>query len=104
MTWAGNLLHGAPVGASIEAMTSDPQLTVSNGLLRPKSSSPAVDAAAGIAVVVERDVDGQTRPKLNKDVGADEVIGADGRILLAPLEPGDVGASFLRTRGSPAAR
>ena len=98
LTWVGNLLHGAPVGASVEAITSDPQLTVSSGLLRPTASGPAVDAAARIAVAVETDVDGQLRPKVNKDIGADEVVGARGRISIPPLEPCDVGVNFLQAK------
>jgi poly(beta-D-mannuronate) lyase len=95
LSWAGNLFHGAAVGASVSAMTSDPQLRESEGLLRPDHSGPAVDAAVDIEISVEKDIDGQSRPKLKRDIGADEVVGALGNVSLTPLKRSDVGVSFL---------
>ena len=104
LMWVGNLFYGATVGAPIAGNTSDPQLRFSDELLRPDSSGPVIDAATSIELAVEKDVDGQTRPIVNKDIGADEVVGAQGKISLSPLKAEDVGVNFLRAGGPPEAR
>lgn len=94
MTWNGNLLYGASVGAPVEAITSNPQLKESRGLLRPSASGAAVDAAENLVIEIDRDIDGQTRPNFDRDIGADEVVGPRGNVSLAALAPDDVGVSF----------
>ena len=98
MQWIGNLLHGAPVGAAVEAIRADPLLKSSDGLFRPGPDGPAADAAISGVSDIHLDMDGQSRPESNRDIGADEVAGAHGDISLGPLGPDDVGVSFLRGR------
>ncbi len=99
LKWIGNLLHGAPVGAAVDVSTSDPQLRVIDGLLRPHASGPAANAAIKHQIHVRLDIDGQQRVDFEADIGADEVAGAIGIMSSAPLNPADVGVSFLRGNG-----
>jgi hypothetical protein len=90
--WEGNVIWGAdavgdvPVGGYRRI---DPQLTLRNGLYRPSSSSPLVDAAVDVAVEADVDMDGQPRDAAKKDVGADEV--SDAPVVRRPLTRADVG-------------
>ena len=97
--WAGNLLHGAPLGAAVDAVTSDPQLRSVGGRLRPSPSGPVANAAARIRLEVTHDIDGQRRPPSSRDIGADEIAGAQGSSAMTPLRPIDVGVSFLTGNG-----
>ncbi len=99
LQWTGNLMYGATVGTELEVTTLDPILKESGGLLRPAASGPAADAATKCAVVVSKDIDGQSRSDAGADIGADEVSGAIGKIVSTPLTPEAVGVSFLRGRG-----
>ena len=99
LNWMGNLIHGAPVGVDSDAIKSDPKLRRTDGLLRPDPAGPAANAAVKCDVTVITDIDGQTRPETNKDIGADEVSGETGEISSRPLAPKDVGVSFLRGSG-----
>mmetsp|Transcript_25063 Transcript_25063/g.37872 ORF Transcript_25063/g.37872 Transcript_25063/m.37872 type:complete len:96 (+) Transcript_25063:1-288(+) len=69
----------------------DPKLVLgSNSLYRPDASmSPCIDNAQGHYPFVDRDMDGQSRPMLHKDVGADEVSGDQG--VSRPFGENDVG-------------
>ncbi|MDC1206287.1 polysaccharide lyase 6 family protein [Akkermansiaceae bacterium] len=100
LEWLGNLFHGAEVKAELVAVGGDPRLKVSNGLLRPDSEGPTIDAAVDLELSVEKDIEGQARGKDGKDIGADEVSGGEGRALFPPLSLGDVGVSFLKADGS----
>ena len=100
LQWTGNLMHGAPIGAELDAITDDPMLKEIDGLLRPDTSGPAANAAAKCDVAVTEDIDGQARPKTGADIGADEVSGATGEVASVPLTPADVGVNFLRGKGS----
>ena len=95
----GNLIHGAPVGVKVDAITLDPKLSMIDGLLRPDPTGAAANAAVKCDVDIATDIDGQTRPETNTDIGADEVSGAIGKISSLPLVPADVGVSFLRGKG-----
>ena len=99
LQWTGNLIHGAPIGAELDAITDDPILKETDGLLRPSNSGPAANAAAEVSVVIAKDIDGQARPETGVDIGADEVSGATGEVTSVPLTPADVGVSFLRGKG-----
>ncbi len=99
LTWMGNLMYGAPIGVDFDSMTSDPRLSMSEGLLRPDPEGPAANAAVKCDADVNTDIDGQARPETKKDIGADEVSGAIGSVSSRPLRPEDVGVSFLRGRG-----
>ena len=58
---------------------------------------PVADAATPFEIT--KDIDGQSRQNSKPDIGADEVSGATGERLSAPLTPADVGVSFLRGQG-----
>ena len=64
--WTDNLMHGASIGAEVDAITDDPMLTETNGLRRPSASDAAAKCGA-----------------------------ADSRTS-KPLTTADVGVSFLR--------
>jgi hypothetical protein len=75
----------------------DPQLSLAtDGLYRPATNSPAIDAALGTFTNVVDDMDGQPRLGLF-DVGADEL--SNDPVVRRPLLPGDVGPSELDTDG-----
>ena len=97
LKWAGNLMHGAPVLAEFNAITSDPGLKRVDGFLRPDAQGHAANAATPLEVA--KDIDGQSRQNSKPDIGADEVSGATGERLSIPLVPADVGVSFLRGQG-----
>lgn len=92
-------MHGATIGIQLDAITDDPMLKATGGLLRPDASGPAANAAVKCAVMVAKDIDGQSRPETGADIGADEVSGAIGEVASVPLTPADVGVSFLRGKG-----
>ena len=96
LEWISNLFYGAPIGIEIEAITPDPILKETAGLLRPDPTGPAADAAIQNDVKVVTDIDGQTRPDSALDIGCDEVSGAIGEATSAPPKPADVGVSFFR--------
>ena len=93
-TFTHNIVFGAGLGITARAglMEVDPQLALSpDGLLRPSAGSPAIEAAASSAVVLD-DMDGQPRVGLF-DIGADETSGAP--IIRVPLTTSDVGAPWF---------
>ncbi|MEM7457725.1 MAG: polysaccharide lyase 6 family protein [Planctomycetota bacterium] len=94
ITWVGNLMHGPSTNSQLIAISGDPELTESNGLLRPSSRGTAADAALDCGIEVRLDIDGQLRPESGADVGADEFSGESGEVVFAPLMPADVGVSF----------
>ena len=99
LTWVGNLMHGAEVDPTLVAITDDPKMSETNGLLRPDAAGPAAGSAVSCGVYVKTDIDGQVRPQLKADVGADQVSGSLGKIVSMPLTPAEVGVSFLRGDG-----
>ncbi|MDA7536945.1 hypothetical protein N8568_01965, partial [bacterium] len=100
LEWIGNLFHGSEVKPELAAISSNPLLKMSDGLLRPDPEGAAIDAAVDMSSIVENDIEGQVRPKIGKDIGADEVSGGEGKVLFPPLGPTDVGVSFLKGEGS----
>lgn len=94
LRWAGNLFYGSEVRAEFAAVALDPKLKNEHGILRPDAASPVINSAVGIEISVGIDIKGQRRPSAGKDIGAEEVSGAVGQILLFPLEPIDVGVKF----------
>jgi poly(beta-D-mannuronate) lyase len=94
-TWTGNIFYNASggIGSTDTGITNtNPQLSVaSDGLYRPGSSSPVINAARspGLFPYVTDDMDGQLRLDGSPDVGADEVSTA--AITRRPLTPADVG-------------
>lgn len=97
LRWEGNIMHGKSLGiAPPEGISlADPMLVqADDGLWRPDSSSPAIDAAVGEYALVTQDMDGQPRTSA-KDVGADEL--SDAPILRRPLTAGDVGPVWMGT-------
>lgn len=99
LKWAGNLMFGPSRSRDFNAITSDPRLKKVKGLFRPSPKGPAANSAVEIGTNIEKDIDGQTRPKSKADIGADEVSGATGDRTSVPLKPSDVGVSFLRGNG-----
>jgi hypothetical protein len=96
LQWKGNLLHGAESGIDVRAIATDPMLKEAGGLMRPDKSGPVTGVAEVCGMVVDKDIDGQSRPTGGADIGADQVSGTSGKIFSAPLTPTDVGVSFLR--------
>jgi hypothetical protein len=91
MTWQGNLFFGSTLGITLPASNSfvDPLLSLAaDGLYRPATNSPAIDAALGSYTDVVDDMDGQPRVD-PKDIGADELSAAP--ITRGPLKLSDVG-------------
>ena len=92
--FSGNIVYGgslvispAPSGIT----TINPLFSLgTDGLYRPSSNSPVIDAGAASDVTI--DMDGQTRNSM-KDVGADEYSTAS--IVLRPLTPSDVGPTWM---------
>jgi hypothetical protein len=85
--WSGNIVWrtagGAMPDGTYEAV--DPLLArAADGILRPRSGSPAIDSARGDDPAVVVDIDGQPRTGA-RDRGADEVSTARG--LAEPLSP-----------------
>ncbi len=96
-TWAGNIAFGQSLGpkagdAGISVV--NPQLILgADGLWRPASNSPAIDAASGdFTGTLTTDMDGQPRIGIF-DVGADEFSNA--AIVRKPLQAADVGPNWL---------
>ena len=91
ITWQGNIFFGGNLG-----ITQPPGITITNpalslaadGLHRPATNSPAIDAALGSYTNVVDDMDGQPRVD-PKDIGADE-LSADP-ITRGPVKLSDVG-------------
>jgi poly(beta-D-mannuronate) lyase len=91
MTWQGNIFFGAALGMTQpQGITViNPQLALSaDGLWRPSSSSPVINAAEGTFPYVTLDMDGQPRDSLY-DIGADEISTAQK--TLHPLTRSEVG-------------
>jgi len=75
LAWQGNVAFGSPFGIPVPpgVVLANPRLEPDeDGLMRPESDSPLVDAARGAYPRVRIDLDGQGRVG-RKDVGADEV-------------------------------
>ena len=92
-------MFGPSRSRDFNAITHDPRLKKVKGLFRPSPKGPAVNPVVQIGTNIEKDIDGQTRPKSKADIGADEVSGATGDRTSGPLKPSDVGVSFLRGSG-----
>lgn len=95
LKWVGNLFFGAEIGIQIEALTNDPELQKSEGYFRPSASGPASGSAVALEQQIEGDLQGEKRPARGKDIGADQVHGAKGKVLCSLLRPQDVGVTFL---------
>ena len=104
LKWTGNLFHGAKVNPALAAITADPDLKESKSLLRPSPSSPAIDTAVDIATIIEKDLEGHSRPQKGKDIGALELAGSGEKQTIGPLGPGLVGVTFLKNKGRPESR
>ncbi len=96
LVWEGNIMQGSgpgiPLPAGITLM--DPKLfRAVDGLWRPDSTSPVIDAAIGDYPSIVDDMDSQSRG-LKKDVGADEV--SSDSIIHRPLSAKDVGPAWMQ--------
>lgn len=89
-------MHGADIEANVEAITFDPGMKPTGGWWRPDPKGPAANTAIGNALI-KSDIEGQSRPKTESDIGADEVSGAAGKPVHFPLKASDVGVSFLQS-------
>lgn len=99
ITWQGNIFFGVSLGFTLPASnsTANPLLSLpADGLYRPATNSPAIDAALGSYTNVVDDMDGQPRVD-PKDVGADELSAAP--ITRGPVKLSDVGPVDLDTDG-----
>jgi poly(beta-D-mannuronate) lyase len=96
--WEGNIFSGATVGVTNSGiLNTNPLLVLSgDGLWRPATNSPAIDAAVGNYALVADDFDGQARPGL-KDIGCDEASGEPA--TRGPLGAEDVGPTWMRSVG-----
>jgi len=94
--WLSNLMHGAELGAKIEVVDTDPLMKMLGGMYRLSLKSPAIDAAGVIPLVVSKDIDGQIRPDSKLDIGADEATTSRAKAIYKPLNPVDVGVSYLQ--------
>ncbi len=95
--YEGNLFHGAPLGIpqTPGIKLVDPLLSKSaDGLMRPNANSPAINAAAGNYPDITTDIDGDTRPEGDVDIGADER--APTVPSFKPLGQHDVGPHWMR--------
>lgn len=89
---SGNIMYGSTIGYTSSGITEvDPVMSLSDGLYRPSSTGPVMDAAVGEYPDVSADVEGKSRPSTGKDVGADEVSGAASSASLLPFTASDVG-------------
>lgn len=102
LTWTGNLLHGAPVGISIDHINTDPGFATAAGLQRPNPTGPAANTASKGQTAINHDIDNQSRANATSDIGADEVSGAMGLRTSKPLTPKDVGVNYLSIKQSKA--
>ncbi|QDS99963.1 polysaccharide lyase 6 family protein [Adhaeretor mobilis] len=96
-TWEGNIAFGGNLGPKAGdsgISVVDPQLQLAaDGLWRPNSTSPAINAAQGdYSAHLIDDMDGQPRIGVY-DVGADEF--SMSTIVRKPLSDGDVGPSWI---------
>ena len=96
-TWDGNIAFGQSLGSAAGnsgITVVDPQLGLGqDGIFRPSSTSPVIDAGVGsYSGLFTDDMDGQTRTGVF-DVGADEFSTA--AIVRIPLTSGDVGPDWL---------
>jgi len=91
VTWQGNICFGSSLGITQPPgiTFSDPKMGLAaDGLWRPTSLSPVVNAAVGSFPYVVTDMDGQLRDA-TPDVGADEI--SFSPVTRRPLTPADVG-------------
>ncbi len=89
--WSANLVGGAAEPGDVPAAgysRVDLQLAADGPLLRPRATSPAIDAASGSDPEVTTDMDGQARTG-PKEIGADEYSSAP--VTVRPLSASDVG-------------
>jgi hypothetical protein len=96
MVYEGNILFGASTGIGTPSGVTvvDPLLSLAaDGLMRPATNSPVINAAAGSYPAVTLDMDGQTRSGA-QDVGADEVLVSAPPVK--PVGPDDVGPRWMR--------
>ncbi len=96
MTYEGNLLYGSSLGINSPGfIESDPELELNGfGMMSPGASSPALGASIGSYINILEDIDGESRPISNADVGADEV--SPSGHPLAPMNPASVGPGWIR--------
>ena len=98
--WTDNIAFGASLGISARSglQTVNPQIAVdADGLWRPASGSPAINAGTTLSGVTI-DMDGQARVGVY-DIGADEVSGDP--ITLTPLTAEDVGIDWVSIVDAP---
>ncbi|PTX91003.1 polysaccharide lyase 6 family protein [Opitutus sp. ER46] len=97
--WEGNLVApergtehmGPAIAAGVRGVADAGLVRGSDGLLRLRAGSVAIDAAVGVAGAVTTDFDGQSRGE-KKDVGADEFSNAP--VTQRPLTRADVGTAW----------
>lgn len=84
----------SPASSGSGFISADPKLVRTDGLFRPTSGSPAINAAVGD--YVKDDVDGQPRGKsdIGTDIGANEF--SNKPVRRRPLTPRDVGPSWMK--------
>ncbi|MDF7798996.1 polysaccharide lyase 6 family protein [Pontiellaceae bacterium B1224] len=98
MLYEGNIMFGAATGLppTPGIIVVDPLLSLaSDGLWRPGTNSPVLNAALGSYPDVLIDMDRQSRETGSKDVGADEID--ESAPLFSPLGPEDVGPRWMRS-------
>ena len=96
-TWEGNIFYGDDLGIDDPGgiIWQNPELeTSSDGLYRPSTLSPLIDAAVGDYIQFTADMDGQMRSN-PFDVGCDEK--SDGPIINVPLSKDEVGIDWIIT-------
>ena len=94
LTWSQNLFFGGELISAVPGLQADPKLVAQQGRFVPGGSSPVIDAAQGDFEFVTVDINGRTRRKNAKDIGADEFVN-EAVSKPAALTRKQVGTTFL---------
>ena len=94
ITWDGNIYEGDELGIlpTIGMLEADIEMVVSGEIYRPVANSISIGAATESMEFVDTDIDQQSRPLNNRDVGCDQ--GSNDEILNVPISKKDVGADY----------
>ena len=93
MIYDGNIFGGSTIGITNPGITNaNGNFSASGELFKPSTTGPAANSASGTYNQVTLDVEGLIRPINGKDVGAHEILGANGTATNpTPLVDSNVG-------------
>lgn len=94
ITWDGNIYESDLLGISPDdgLIRADVEMDESGGFYRPAGDNVGIGAATASMELVVTDIDGQSRPQNNRDVGCDQL--SNDEVLIRPLSKEDVGADY----------